>query len=53
MGVVVPKYAITHLSTRGGWVYLTVALDLYDRQVIGWAFSADMEAIHTTIPALG
>jgi transposase InsO family protein len=29
-----------------------VVLDLYDRKVIGWAFSGDMEAVHTTIPAL-
>ncbi|MDR2097247.1 MAG: integrase core domain-containing protein, partial [Spirochaetaceae bacterium] len=32
--------------------YLTAVLDLYDRKVIGWALSADMEAVHTTIPAL-
>jgi transposase InsO family protein len=25
--------------------------DLYDRKVIGWAFSADMETVHTAIPA--
>jgi transposase InsO family protein len=43
---------ITCLRTRGGWAYLTVALGLYDRKVIGWAFSADMESAHTTIPAL-
>jgi transposase InsO family protein len=36
----------------GGWVYLMVALDLYDRKVRGWAFSAGMETIHTAIPAL-
>jgi transposase InsO family protein len=42
---------ITYLRTRGGWVYLTVVLDLYDRNVIGWAFSTDMESVHTTIPA--
>ncbi|MDR1637643.1 MAG: DDE-type integrase/transposase/recombinase, partial [Treponema sp.] len=41
---------ITYLRTVGGWVYLTVVLDLYDRKVIGWAFSADMETVHTTIP---
>jgi transposase InsO family protein len=29
-----------------------VVIDLFDRKVIGWAFSADMEAVHTTIPAL-
>jgi transposase InsO family protein len=43
---------ITYLRTLGGWVYLTVVLDLYDRKVIGWAFSTDMEAVHTTIPAM-
>jgi transposase InsO family protein len=46
------RYAITYLRTSGGWVYLTMVLDLYDRQVIGWAFSADLETAHTTIPAL-
>jgi transposase InsO family protein len=29
------RYAITYLRTRGGWVYLTVVLDLFDRKVIG------------------
>jgi transposase InsO family protein len=43
---------ITYLRTQGGWVYLTVVLDLFDRKVIGWALSADMETCHTTIPAL-
>jgi transposase InsO family protein len=43
---------ITYLRTLGGWIYLTVVLDLYDRNVIGWAFSSDMETTHTTIPAL-
>jgi transposase InsO family protein len=33
----------TYLHTVGGWVYLAVVLDLYDRKVIGWALSADME----------
>jgi transposase InsO family protein len=43
---------LTYLRTPGGWVYLTVVLDLYDRKVIGRALSADMESAHTTIPAL-
>jgi transposase InsO family protein len=30
---------LTYLRTPGGWVYLTVVLDLYDRKVIGWALS--------------
>jgi transposase InsO family protein len=36
------RYAITYLRTLGGWIYLTVVLDLYDRKVIGWAFSSDI-----------
>jgi transposase InsO family protein len=43
---------ITYLRTLDGWIYLTVVLDLYDRKVIGWAFSSDMETVHTTLPAL-
>jgi transposase InsO family protein len=46
------KYAITYLRTTSDWVYLTVILDLFDRKVIGWALSADMETVHTTIPVL-
>jgi transposase InsO family protein len=43
---------ITYLRTIDGWVYLTVVLDLFDRKVIGWALSADMESVNTTIAAL-
>ena len=43
------RYAITYLRTRGGWIYLTVVLDRY---VMGWALSADLETVHTTISAL-
>jgi transposase InsO family protein len=43
---------ITYLRAGGGWVFLTVVLDLFDRKVIGWALSADLEAAHTTIPAV-
>jgi transposase InsO family protein len=43
---------ITYLRTQGGWVYLTTVIDLFDRKVIGWALSADMEAAHTTVAAL-
>jgi len=43
---------ITYLRTEGGWVYLTVVLDLYDRKVIGWALSGGMETAETTIAAL-
>jgi transposase InsO family protein len=44
---------ITYLRTTEGWLYLTIVLDLFDRKVIGWAFSEDMTAEHTTIPAFG
>ena len=42
---------ITYIKTWQGWLYLTVIIDLYDRKVIGWAFSRSLKAIHTTIPA--
>ena len=31
--------------------HLTVIIDLYDRKVIGWAFSRSLKAAFTTIPA--
>jgi transposase InsO family protein len=43
---------ITYLRTENGWLYLTVAIDLYDRKVIGWALSGGMETSATTIAAL-
>jgi transposase InsO family protein len=46
------RYAITYLRVLGGWTYLTMVLDLFDRNVIGWALSSDMETVHTTLPAL-
>jgi transposase InsO family protein len=30
---------VTYLSTRTGWLYLSILLDLYSRKVIGWAMS--------------
>ena len=33
---------ITYLRTSGGWLYLTVILDLWDRKVIGWSMGADL-----------
>jgi len=43
---------ITYLRTNGDWVFLTVILDLFDRKIIGWALSADMESTHTSVIAL-
>lgn len=37
---------MTYLRTTQGWVYLTTVIDLWDRKVIGWALSTDMESIH-------
>ena len=42
---------ITYLRTCIGWLYLTVVVDLFDRKVIGWAFSAGLDAAQTSIPA--
>lgn len=30
---------ITYIATLKGWLYLTVILDIYSRQVVGWAMS--------------
>jgi transposase InsO family protein len=43
---------ITYLRTTAGWLYLTVILDLYDRKLVGWAFSGTMEAEATAVKAL-
>ncbi len=33
---------ITYLSTRTGWLYLTVIIDLFSRMVVGWALSSSL-----------
>jgi len=43
---------ITYLRTIGGWIYLTVVVDLYDRKVLGWALSSGLDATSTTLAAL-
>lgn len=35
---------ITHIRTHEGWLYLAVVLDLYSRQVVGWAMQGQMRA---------
>jgi len=35
---------ITYLATDEGWLYLAVVVDLYSRQVVGWAMSERMKA---------
>jgi transposase InsO family protein len=35
---------ITYIATDEGWFYLTVLLDLYSRQVVGWSMKEHMPA---------
>jgi putative transposase len=42
---------LTYIRTREGWLYLTIIMDLFDRQVIGWALSESMKASQTSIAA--
>lgn len=43
---------ITYIRTKAGWLYLTVILDLFNRQIVGWSMSRRLTADTTTIPAL-
>ena len=43
---------ITYISVIGGFEYLTVIIDLYDREVIGYHQSKTMKTSDTVIPAL-
>jgi putative transposase len=43
---------ITYIKTQEGFLYLTVVLDLFDRQIVGWAMSENLRAQDTTIAAL-
>lgn len=42
---------ITYIKTGQGWMYLTTIIDLFDRQVIGWALSKTLFTKETIIPA--
>lgn len=35
---------ITYIWTRGGWLYLCVVLDLFNRQVVGWSLGQRLTA---------
>lgn len=35
---------ITYLPTAQGWLYLTVILDLFSRQIVGWSMKSHMKA---------
>ncbi|MFX1706887.1 IS3 family transposase [Chitinophaga sp. CC14] len=42
---------LTYIRTRGGWLYLTVIMDLFDRKIIGWSMSTGMTAGETIVAA--
>lgn len=42
---------ITYIRTSKGWLYLTVIIDLFDRNVVGWAMSKGLSTEETTIAA--
>ncbi len=42
---------ITYIATQEGWLYLAVVIDLFSRQVVGWAMSERMTR-HRVIDAL-
>ncbi len=35
---------ITYIRTHEGWLYLSIVLDLFSRQVIGWSMQSRMES---------
>lgn len=43
---------ITYISTREGWIYLAVVVDLFSRYVVGWALSETIDR-HLALAALG
>ena len=42
---------ITYIANNNGWLYLTVVMDLADRQIIGWSLSKTMRTTETTLAA--
>lgn len=42
---------ITYVATRQGWLYLAVVLDLFSRQVVGWAMGPTIDT-HLVLGAL-
>jgi putative transposase len=43
---------ITHIRTKGSWLYLTAVKDLWSRGIIGWSFSSTPKTNETALPAL-
>ena len=42
---------ITYLPSRQGWLYLTIVMDLADRQILGWNLSSSLKAEQTSTAA--
>jgi len=42
---------ITYISTREGWLYLAVVMDLYSRRIVGWSMNRWMSR-HLVVDAL-
>jgi len=43
---------ITYIWTAQGWSYLTIVMDLYNREIIGWSFSSALNSRSTVIESL-
>lgn len=42
---------ITYIPTDEGWLYLTIIMDLFDRNLVGWSMSNNMTATDTVVKA--
>ena len=42
---------LTYIPTAAGWLYLTIIMDLADRQIIGWSTSNNMQTKSTILAA--
>ena len=43
---------LTYIRVGYRWMYLTLVMDQWGREIVGWSFSCTMKAHETTIPAL-
>ena len=43
---------LTYIRVGHRWMYLTIVMDLWGREIVGWSFSRTMKTHDTTVPAL-
>lgn len=43
---------ITYIPTKNGFLYLTIVMDLFNRDIIGWSLSANMTAKDTVLTTI-